>query len=213
MSMPPTKPTLPVLLAIAAAIPTRNDPSCSLKTIDWTLGRSTTASTMANFVPGNSLATFSTPLAWEKPIATTICEPRRAMLRSACSQIVVAIGFSRFLLEPLGAVVGGLVEGLVELAAHVEDDGRRELLGADTAGERRGGDEQDGGDAPRKCGHGLRPLGGDDTPCWRRWRDSATLGSPWRRRGSTWRARWDSPRRAATSTLPFLSLSCAVSGT
>src|SRR6266850_1986327 len=45
MSMPPTNPTLPVFDAIAAAMPTRNDPSCSLKTIDCTLGRSTTAST------------------------------------------------------------------------------------------------------------------------------------------------------------------------
>ena len=33
------------------------------------------------------------------------------------------------LLEALGAVVGGLVERLVELAAHVEDDGGREILG------------------------------------------------------------------------------------
>ena len=84
--MPPTKPTLPVLLAMAAAMPTRNEPSCSLKTMDCTLGRSTTASMMANLVPGNSLATFSTPLAWAKPIPTTICEPRRAMVRSACSR-------------------------------------------------------------------------------------------------------------------------------
>ena len=54
---------------MAAAIPTRNEPSCSLNTIDWTLGRSTTASMMANFTAGNSLATFSMPLAWAKPIA------------------------------------------------------------------------------------------------------------------------------------------------
>src|SRR5436309_5229999 len=86
MSMPPTKPTLPVFEASAAAMPTRNDPSCSLKTIDWTFGRSTTASTRANLRFWNSLATFSMPLAWEKPIPTTIVEPRRAMLRSACSR-------------------------------------------------------------------------------------------------------------------------------
>src|SRR5882762_786909 len=86
MSIPPTNPTLPVFDAIAAAIPTRNEPSCSLKTIDWTLGRSTTASTMANLRCGNSLATFSMPLAWEKPIPTTTWDPRRAMLRSACSR-------------------------------------------------------------------------------------------------------------------------------
>ena len=86
MSMPPTKPIFPVFETMAAAIPTRNDPSCSLKTTDWTLGRSTTASTMVNLTLGNSLATFSIPLAWEKPTPTTIGEPRRAMLRSACSR-------------------------------------------------------------------------------------------------------------------------------
>jgi hypothetical protein len=91
MSMPPTNPTLPVFEAMAAAIPTRNEPSCSLNTIDWTLGRSTTASTMANLTAGNSLATFSMPLAWEKPMPTTICEPRRAMLRSACSRWASAV--------------------------------------------------------------------------------------------------------------------------
>src|SRR5499433_3171853 len=91
MSMPPTKPTLPVLDAIAAAMPTRNEPSCSLKTIDCTFGRSTTASTIANLRFGNSLATFSMPLACEKPIPTTTAEPRRAMLRSACSRWASAV--------------------------------------------------------------------------------------------------------------------------
>ena len=86
MSIPPTKPTLPVFDAIAAAIPTRNEPSCSLNTIDCTFGRSTTASMMANFRLGNSLATFSMPVAWAKPMPTVIWEPRRAMLRSACSR-------------------------------------------------------------------------------------------------------------------------------
>src|SRR5437773_2236263 len=91
MSIPPTNPTLPVFDAIAAAMPTRNEPSCSLKTIDRTLGRSTTASTIANLRFGNSRATFSIPLAWEKPIPTTIAEPRRAMLRSACSRWASAV--------------------------------------------------------------------------------------------------------------------------
>ena len=38
MSIPPTNPILPVFEAMAAAIPTRNEPSCSLNTMDWTLG-------------------------------------------------------------------------------------------------------------------------------------------------------------------------------
>ena len=86
VSIPPTKPTLPVFDAIAAAIPTRKEPSCSLKTIDWTFGRSTTASMIANLRFGNSLATLSMPVAWAKPMPTVIWEPRRAMLRSACSR-------------------------------------------------------------------------------------------------------------------------------
>ncbi len=38
MFMPPTKPTLPVLEAIAARTPTRYDPSCSEKMIERTFG-------------------------------------------------------------------------------------------------------------------------------------------------------------------------------
>ena len=41
--MPPTKPTLPVFDAIAASMPTRNEPSCSLNSTDCTLGRLTIA--------------------------------------------------------------------------------------------------------------------------------------------------------------------------
>ncbi len=67
-------------------MPTRNEPSCSLNTMDCTLGRLTTASMIANLRLGNSLATFSMPLAWAKPMPTTIGDPRRAMLRSACSR-------------------------------------------------------------------------------------------------------------------------------
>jgi hypothetical protein len=59
MSMPPTKPTLPVLLAMAAIMPTRKLPSCSLKTMLCTLGSLTTESMMANCSLGKSLATFS----------------------------------------------------------------------------------------------------------------------------------------------------------
>ena len=85
--MPPTKPTLPVSDASAAAMPTRKDPSCSLKITDWTLGRSTTMSIRVNLVSGNSCATVSTAAAWAKPMATTTCAPLRAMLRSACSRM------------------------------------------------------------------------------------------------------------------------------
>ena len=69
MSMPPTKPTVPVSDAMAAIMPTRNEPSCSLNTMDWTLGRSTTMSMIAKLVSGYSAATASTAGAWLKPTA------------------------------------------------------------------------------------------------------------------------------------------------
>ena len=84
--MPPTKPTLPVLLAIAAIMPTRKLPSCSLKTTDCTFGRLTTMSMMANCSFGKSLATFSMLEAWLKPTPMIGLAPRSAMRRIACSR-------------------------------------------------------------------------------------------------------------------------------
>ena len=86
MSIPPTKPIFPVLDAMAPRTPTRNEPSPSLNRIDCTLGLSTTASTMENCVLGNSAATFSSALAWLKPIATIGFIPSLANLRMACSR-------------------------------------------------------------------------------------------------------------------------------
>ncbi len=84
--MPPTNPTLPVLLAMDAIMPTRKLPSCSLNTTDCTLGRSTTMSMMANLSLGNSLATFSIADAWLKLIAMIGLAPFSAMRRIACSR-------------------------------------------------------------------------------------------------------------------------------
>ena len=90
--MPPTKPTLPVFDAIAASMPTRNEPSCSLNTTDCTLGSFTTLSMMVKWVLGNSLATFSSATAWEKPTAMIGSWPRWAKRRSACSNWVSLLG-------------------------------------------------------------------------------------------------------------------------
>ena len=46
------KPMWPVSLFIAAAAPTRNEPSCSANVIDTTFGASTTESMMPNCVSG-----------------------------------------------------------------------------------------------------------------------------------------------------------------
>ena len=67
---------LKVFDAIAASMPTRNEPSCSLNTTDCTLGSFTTLSMMVKWVLGNSLATFSSATACEKPTAMIGSLPR-----------------------------------------------------------------------------------------------------------------------------------------
>ena len=52
MSSAPMKPMVPVFDAMAASMPTRKDPSCSLKVTDWTFGASTTASTRVKRTAG-----------------------------------------------------------------------------------------------------------------------------------------------------------------
>jgi hypothetical protein len=86
--MPPTKPTLPLLLAIAAIMPTRKLPSCSLNTTDSTLGSSITKSMIEKFSFGNSLATFSMLEPCEKPTPMIGLAPRSAIRRMACSRCV-----------------------------------------------------------------------------------------------------------------------------
>ena len=62
------------------------EPSCSLNTMDCTLGRSMTVSMMAKRVSGNSDATLSMDEAYWKPTARMGSWPRRAKLRSACTR-------------------------------------------------------------------------------------------------------------------------------
>src|SRR2546422_247613 len=126
MSIPPTNPTLPVFEAIAAAMPTRNEPSCSLNTIDRTLGRFTTASTMANLMFGNSLLREADTHDDMRAASGHVAQ--RLLALRLGGHLELAVGDAGFLLEALGALVGGFVEGLVELAAHVEHHGRNEVL-------------------------------------------------------------------------------------
>ena len=84
--MPPTKPTLPVFDVSAAITPTRNEPSCSLNTIDCTLGLSTTMSMMPNLVLGNSSATLPSAVAQAKPTVMIGEKPSLANLRRTCSR-------------------------------------------------------------------------------------------------------------------------------
>ena len=83
--MPPMKPTFCVLLASAAATPTRYEPSSSRKVTESTLSPLTTLSMIMNRTLGNSLETVSTALVMVKPIATTMSTFLRARLRITCS--------------------------------------------------------------------------------------------------------------------------------
>ncbi|EKD61612.1 MAG: hypothetical protein ACD_54C00169G0001 [uncultured bacterium] len=84
--MPPMKPTVLVLEASAAIMPTRYEPSCSLKTTDFTLGWSTTMSMMPNLVSGNSCDTVFSTSPKAKPVMMIGLAPASARLRSACSR-------------------------------------------------------------------------------------------------------------------------------
>ena len=126
--MPPTKPTLPVFDVLAAITPTRNEPSCSLNTIDCTLGLSTTMSMMPNLVLGNSSATLPSAVAQAKPDSH---DRREAVLGEFAQHLLalrvvldleVAEVDAGVLLELGRAVEDALVEGFVELAAEVIDD-------------------------------------------------------------------------------------------
>jgi hypothetical protein len=75
-------------LAIAAIMPTRKLPSCSLNTTDSTLGRSMTKSMIENLSFGNSLATFSMLEPCEKPTPMIGSALRSAIRRIACSRCV-----------------------------------------------------------------------------------------------------------------------------
>jgi len=60
---------------------------------------------------------------------------QRLLALGLVGHLELAIRDPRLLLEALGAGVGGLVEGLVELPAHVEHDGGNELLSRAGAGQ------------------------------------------------------------------------------
>ena len=143
MSMPPTKPTLPVFDVSAAITPTRNEPSSALNTIDCTLGLSTTMSMMPNLVLGNSSATLPSAVAQANP---GMMIGREAVLGELAQDLLalrvvldleVAEGDVDLLLELGRAVEHAFVEGLVELAAEIIDHGR-----LDRRRRKRGGGEE-----------------------------------------------------------------------
>ena len=161
--MPPTNPTLPLLDAMAAAIPTRNDPSCSLKTIDWTFGSVHDRVDDGELEVGELLGDLlhAGGLGEADAHDDLGAAPRhvaeRLLALGLVGHLELAVRDAGFLLEALGAGEGGLVEGLVELPAHVEHDGRSELLGRGRTGQRDGGEHEDEQDESPRLIHGQRP--------------------------------------------------------
>ena len=138
--MPPTKPTLPVFDVSFAITPTRNEPSSALNTIDCTFGLSTTMSMMPNLVSGNSSATLPSAVAQANPGMMIGLKPSLANLRRTCSRWA-SFWISRSRKGTLNsfaelgrAVEHALVEGFVELAAEIIDDGRLDLGGVSRGG-------------------------------------------------------------------------------
>ena len=84
--MPPTKPTLAVSDFIAASAPTRNEPSCSLNSTDFTFGRSTTASMIMKLLSGYLAAIFCNGVAYKKPTTRIGLKPLRARRSRPCSR-------------------------------------------------------------------------------------------------------------------------------
>ena len=150
--MPPTKPTLPVLVVFAAMTPTTNEPSCSLNTIDWTFGRSTTSSMMPKSVLGYSGRDL---LQRGLPGEADGHDRREAVLGELAQDLLalrlvldleIAELDPGLLGEPRRAVEHPLVERFVELAAEIVENRRLDSLGRIG----RGGGEQTSGQN-RRC--------------------------------------------------------------
>lgn len=135
ISIPPMKPITPVLEVLAAIAPTRKEPSCSLKTTDWTFGKSTTASMMVNLTLGNSLATFfhcigsgETGDGNDRGAACSHVAQSLFALR-IIGDFKVAVRDIGFFAETFCPVINPFIKGLIKLPAHIKNNGRLELLG------------------------------------------------------------------------------------
>ena len=133
MSTPPTKPTVLVLVALAAATPARYEASCSAKTRDATLSPSTTESTMPKVVFGYLLGDGLQRGAVGEPDA----DDRVVALLGQRGEALLLVGVgltvggldvgglvAELLLRLLQTGVRRVVEGLVALAADVVRDGK-----------------------------------------------------------------------------------------
>ena len=99
--MPPTKPIFFDFDAIAAATPTRYEPSSSLNRIELTLLPLATESISTKRTFGNSCATFCTAWVCEKPTAAIRSSFLRARPRMTCSAWVSLLAWTSMYLIPV----------------------------------------------------------------------------------------------------------------
>ena len=147
--MPPTKPTLPVLRRHRGHHADEEGALCSLNSDRLHVRQVDDRVDDRELGLRVALRDLLERGGEAKPTATTTSAPRLRTMRSiACSRwaslrhLELEVGHAGLLLELLGAVVGGLVERLVELAAHVEDDRGLEVLGGRRSRGQRQGERQ-----------------------------------------------------------------------
>jgi hypothetical protein len=131
MSMPPTKPTLPVLVAAAASLVLLEDHRLHVGQVDHRVddGEARVGKFLGDLLEGRSLGEADA----EHGVRAALRHlPEGLLALGFVGDLELPVLDAGLLAEPLDAVVDALVEGLVELAAHVEDDRRLELrrLGA-----------------------------------------------------------------------------------
>ena len=131
--MPPTKPTLPVFEVLAAITPTRKEPSCSLNYDRLHIGLVDDSVDDGEF----GVREFVGDLAERgRPGEADGHDRREAVFGEFAQDLLalrvvldfeIAVGDAAVLLELFGAVEDAFVEGFVELAAEVVDDGGLDL--------------------------------------------------------------------------------------
>ena len=128
--MPPTKPTLPVSDLRAASAPTRNEPVCSSNMIDCTLGCvddgvDDDEIDVGEFRRDGGQRRGPGEAGHDDGVGTLAGKAAQGLLAlGIVLQFEIEIIAAGFGLPGLGAIIGGFVERLVELAAEIIDHGR-----------------------------------------------------------------------------------------
>ena len=136
MSLPPTKPIVPVFVTLAAMTPTRNEPSQSLVTLETTFGAigSGPTSTRPNFCCGKAAATACIGLIMSKDEPMMMSKPLAGGARQRRLELGDGRGWMTTNVTPssfcaLHALVHHVVEGPVAQPGLRRDEGDLDGLG------------------------------------------------------------------------------------